>query len=161
MDGLEENKGERNGVTRRRVALAVLTSAAASAVAPAAAEAQDDEDKQPTPEENYAKRFPQSVHVSDVLGKPILDDGNAVITHVQSVVRTREGKIEFIVPYGGLFGFGQRLVAVPIETLASIGTALLALDFPKEKFTTAPTWYGQDDQVLGPDAEIRVAVTRR
>jgi hypothetical protein len=155
-----DKKGGNKAMTRRRVAFAAMASAAASFLAPAAA-AQDEGDRQPTPEENYAKRFPQRVHVSDVLGKPVLDDGNAVIGHVRSVVRTRDGKIAFIIPYGGLIGLGQRLVAVPIETLASIGTALLAIDMPKEKFTTAPTWYGLDDQVLGPDAEIRVAVTRR
>ena len=159
MDSLDKNVGE-SGITRRRVAFAALASTAAG-IAASAAQAQDDNDKQPTPEENYAKRFPQRVHVSDVLGKPILDDGNAVVARVHSVVRTSAGKIEFIVPYGGLFGIGGRLVAVPIETLASIGTALLALDFPKEKFRQAPTWYGVGDQVLGPDAEIRVAVARR
>lgn len=158
MDGRAKNSHSESGPTRRRVALAALVLAAASAVAPDA-EAQDDE--QLTPEQKYARRFPQAVHVSDVLGKAVLDNDNAVIGYVRSVVRTPDGKIRFIVPYGGLFGFGQRLVAVPIETLASIGTSLLALDMPKEKFTTAPTWYGLDDQVLGPDEVIRVAVTRR
>jgi hypothetical protein len=153
---------ERQGTsetTRRRIVFAALAAGATDVVS-TAAKAQDDE-PQPTPEENYAKRFPQRVHVSDVLGKPILDDSNAVIGHVQSVVKTGDGKIAFIIPYGGLFGIGGRLVAVPIETLASIGAALLALDMPKEKFTTAPTWYGLGDQTLGPDAEIRVAVSRR
>jgi sporulation protein YlmC with PRC-barrel domain len=159
MDGLEENRAPSSGVTRRRIALAVLAAAAAGAV-PSAANARD-EDEQATPEEKYARRFPQRVHVSDVLGKPLLDDGNTVIGRVQSVVRTREGRVEFIIPYGGLFGIGQRLVAVPIETVASIGEALLALDMPKEKFTMAPTWYGVGDQVLDPNAEIRVAVSRR
>lgn len=159
--------------TRRGVALAAIVSIAALAVT-LAAKAGDDggdrgdddqgDDKKkppPTPEQNYAKRFPQPVHVSDVLGKAILDDDNAVVGRVRNVVRTPEGKIQFIVPYGGLFGVGQRLVAVPIETLASIGTSLLALDMPKEKFRTAPTWYGLDAQVLGPNDMIRVAVTRR
>jgi hypothetical protein len=159
MDGRERNLGGERGVTRRGLALAAVAAAAASAVVPDA-EAQDD-DKQLTPEEKYARRFPQAVHVSDVLGKAILDDDNAVIGYVRSVVRTRDGKIQFIIPYGGLFGFGQRLVAVPIETLASIGTSLLAVDMPKEKFRMAPTWYGLDTQVLGPDEVIRVAVTRR
>lgn len=160
MAGREQNSSGENRVTRRRVAFAAFATVAASAVA-VDAEAQDDGDKQPTPEENYARRFPQAVHVSDVLGKPILDDDNAVIGYVQSVVRTKDGKIEFIVPYDGLFSLGQRLVAVPIETLASIGKSLLALDMPKEKFRMAPTWYGLGAKVLGPDDVIRVAVTRR
>jgi hypothetical protein len=156
MDDRRKNRE----LTRRSLTLAIFAEVAALA-APRQALAQDDSDKQPTPEENYAKRFPQAVHVSDVLGKAILDDDNGVIAYVQRVVRTPDGKIQFIVPYGGLFGFGQRLVAVPIETLASIGTSLLALDMPKEKFRMAPTWYGLDAQVLGPDEVIRVAVTRR
>lgn len=160
MDECLKNSRKESGMTRRSLAFAAWASAATIAAA-SDVTAQADGDRKPTPEENYAKRFPQAVHVSDVLDKAILDNDNAVIGYVRSVVRTRDGKIEFIVPYGGLFGIGQRLVAVPIETLASIGTSLLALDMPKEKFTTAPTWYGLDTQVLGPDEVIRVAVTRR
>jgi hypothetical protein len=158
--GREENLGRRNGITRRGMALvASLAAIAASAVA-ADALAQDEGERQPALEEKYARRFPQRIHVSDVLGKAILHDDFALIGYVQSVVRTGDGKIEFIVPYDGLFGFGQRLVAVPIEALASIGTSLIALDMPEEEFRKAPTWYGRDTRALSPNEVIRVAVTR-
>ena len=160
MHGREENLGRRNAITRRDMALvAPLAAIAASAVA-ARAQALDEGEKQPTLEEKYARRFPQPVHVSDVLGKPVINDDFALIGHVQSVVRTRDGKIEFIVPYDGLFGFGQRLVAVPIEAVASIGKSLVALDMSKEEFRKAPTWYGEDTRFLSPNEVIRVAVTR-
>ena len=160
MHGREENLGRRNAITRRDMALvAPLAAIAASAVA-ARAQALDEGEKQPTLEEKYARRFPQPVHVSDVLGKPVINDDFALIGHVQSVVRTRDGKIELIVPYDGLFGFGQRLVAVPIEAVASIGKSLVALDMSKEEFRKAPTWYGEDTRFLSPNEVIRVAVTR-
>lgn len=160
MYGREENLGSRNGITRRDMALAAPLAAIAASTVAADAMAQDVGEKQPTLEEKYARRFPQRVHVSDVLGKPVINDEFALIGYVQSVVRRRDGKIEFIVPYDGLFGFGQRLVAVPIEALASIGTSLVALDMPKEEFRKAPTWYGLDTQVLGSNEIIQVAVTR-
>ncbi len=158
--GRGENLGRRNAITRRDMALvAPLAAIAAIAVAPRA-QARDEGGKQPTLEEKYERRFPQPVHVSEVLGKPVINDDFALIGRVRSVVRTSDGKIEFIVPYDGLFGLGQRLVAVPIEAVASIGTSLVALDMSKEEFRKAPTWYGEDTRFLSPNEVIRVAVTR-
>lgn len=154
------NRPTHGCITRRDMALvAPLAAIAASAVA-ARAQAPDEGGKQPTLEEKYARRFPQPVHVSEVLGKALINDDFALIGHVRSVVRTREGKIELIVPYDGLFGLGQRLVAVPIEAVASIGTSLVALDMSKEDFRKAPTWFGEGTRFLSPNEVIRVAVTR-
>ena len=156
----EMNFDRRNRITRRQMALVASLAAIGLSTVAADAVAQDEGGKQPTLEEKYERRFPQSVHVSDVLGKAVINEDFAPIGYVKSVVRTRDGKIEFIVPYGGLFGLGQRLVAVPIEAVASIGKRLVALDMSKEEFRKAPTWYGLDTQDLGPNDVIRVAVMR-
>jgi len=160
MYGREENLGRRNGITRRDMALAAPLAVIAASTVAADVLARDEGEKQPTLEEKYERRFPQPVHVSEVLGKPVINVDFALIGYVQSVVRTRNGKIEFIVPYDGLFGLGQRLVAVPIEAVASIGKSLVALDMSKEEFRKAPTWYGEDTRFLSPNEVIRVAVTR-
>ena len=149
MHRREKSLDWRNGATRREVTRAPLDAGA-----------QDEGGKQPTLEEKYERRFPQRVHVSDVLGKAMIEDDFTLVGYVRSVARTRDGKIEFIVPYDGLFGLGQRLVAVPIEAVASIGTSIVALDMPKEKFRKAPTWFDVDLQVLDANEVIRVAVTR-
>ena len=159
MHGREEKLG-RHAMTRRDMALVAPLAAIAASAARARAQAPDEGGKQPTLEEKYARRFPQPVHVSQVVGKALINDDFALIGHVRSVVRTRDGKIELIVPYDGLFGLGQRLVAVPIEAVASIGTSLVALDMSKEDFRKAPTWFGEGTRFLSPNEVIRVAVTR-
>ena len=66
----------------------------------------------------------QEIKAGDLIGLPLLDDGDLTIGHVRHVVRTPEGKILLIVTHGGWlgpwFGFGARLVAVPIEVVAVI-----------------------------------------
>ena len=61
-------------------------------------------------------------------GAPVLDDDDRTFGHVRSDVRTASGKVQLIVPYGGILGWRQRLVAVPIEVVAIAGRQLAALD---------------------------------
>ena len=130
--------------------------------AKAAAEGQGKEKPpEPTPEEKMARRHPQKVRVGDLIGQPVLDDGDRVLGHVRKVVRTGEGKLRIVMNYGGLLGFGDRLVAIPIEVVALLGLQVAAVDWPVEKFDTAPTWYEFDSEELGTDEVIRLAVTRR
>lgn len=95
----------------------------------------------------------------------MLDDNDNTLGYVQSVVRARDDKIQLIVRYGGWFGWigwGQRLVAVPIERVALIGPHVAAVDMPPEQFRTAPTWQSSPDvSEIKPDETIRVAITRR
>ena len=70
MHGREENLGRRNAITRRDMALVAPLAAIAASAAAARAQARDEGEKQPTLEEKYARRFPQPVHVSEVVGKP-------------------------------------------------------------------------------------------
>ena len=114
-----------------------------------------------SPEQRMRRRFPQPIRVGDLVGLPILDDDDSTIGRIKHVVRTNEGKILLIVPYGGLFGLGRRLVPVPIEAVAILGRQVAALDMPIEEFEKAPTWYGANSRPLGNDEIIRIAITRR
>jgi hypothetical protein len=119
-----------------------------------------DEDEAETQEDKYENRFPQDVSVSDVVGKLLIEGNNATIGRIKGVVKTKDGKLKLIVPYGGFLGFGGRLVAVPIEVVASIGTALVSVDMERPAYEAAPTWVQTDEMLLGPTAPIRVAITR-
>ena len=68
--------------------------------------------------EEMRRRFPQPVRVGDLIGLPLLDWDDSTIGYVRHVVRTPEGKIQLIVNQGRLFGWGGRLVQVPIEAVA-------------------------------------------
>ncbi len=120
----------------------------------------DDDDKPDTPESRFEDRYPQDVHVSDVVGKPLIATNNASIGTIKSVARSMDGKLKLIVPIGGFLGFGGRLVAVPNELVASIGTAIVSVDMDRAAYASAVTWSPGSDTILSPDAPMRVAITR-
>jgi hypothetical protein len=114
-----------------------------------------------TPAQRMQRRYPQPVRVGDLIGLRVLDDEDVTLGRVREVVRGPDGKISLIVTYGGWFGIGTRLVAVPIEAVAILGRQIAALDMPPSEFAAAPTWADAGAQPLPPDEMIKIAITRR
>lgn len=146
----------RRSLLFRFAAMLTAVTAARAAVAQEQAAAPE-----PTPEEKMARRFPQPVRVGFLVGLPVIDERSATVGRVREVVRTPEGKLRLVMPYGGLFGIGARAIAIPIEAVAMLGHQVAAVDMPRAALELAPTWYGAGDQPLGPDEVIRVGLTRR
>jgi PRC-barrel domain len=119
------------------------------------------ETTQLSPEEKMQKRFPQPARAGDLVGLPLLDDDDRTIGHVKFVVRTQSGKLQLVVTYGGFLGWGQRLVAVPIEVVAIAGRQLAALDMPRAEFNGAPSWNQALTTPVPPNDVIRIALYRR
>ena len=113
-----------------------------------------------SPEKVYEDRYPQPVHVSDIVGKPLIQLDNSPVGVIKHVVRATDGKLRLIVPYGGFLGFGSRLVAVPLEAVGSIGTGLVSLDMPEEAYASAPRWTPGSETILALDEPMRVAICR-
>ena len=128
--------------------------------APAKA-ATDDDEENLSPEEKMRRRFPQPVRVGDLIGLPLLDWDDSTLGYVRHVVRTPEGKIQLIVNQGRLFGWGGRLVQVPIEAVAILARQLDLLDISVEKFRAAPAWSAATTQPIPSDDMIRIAISRR
>jgi hypothetical protein len=144
--------------------LALLTigiSVAAAQGAHGTAKPPDQQEKKLTPEEYMERRYPQPAKVGDLIGLPVLDWKDSTLGHVRHVVRTRQGKTQLIVSYGGWFGWGSRLVAVPIELVAILGRQIAALDMPQEAFEAAPTWSAAEGEQIGTSEQIRIAIYRR
>jgi hypothetical protein len=112
-------------------------------------------------DERMRRRFPQPVRVGDLIGLPVLDDGNRTFGHVREVVRTPQNGIELIVGCGGFLGFGVRPVAVPIEVMGILGRALASLDMPRQDYAAAPTWHNNGATVIPDDDSISIALARR
>jgi hypothetical protein len=106
-------------------------------------------------------RFPQAVRVGDLIGLPVLDDGDSTLGRVREVVRDGQGRIKLIVGYSRWWGLGGRPVAVPIEVVGILGRQIAAIDMPAAEFATAPTWTAGSDQPIPPNETIRIAITRR
>jgi hypothetical protein len=128
--------------------------------APTKASAADAEENL-SPEEKMRRRFPQPVRVGDLIGLPLLDWDDSTIGYVRHVVRTPEGKIQLIVNQGRLFGWGGRLVQVPIEAVAILARQLDLLDISVEEFRAAPAWSAATTQPIPSDDMIKIALSRR
>jgi hypothetical protein len=142
----------------------------ATAPQAAAAPAKDDDEKRLTSEEKMQKRFPQPVRVGFLIGLPVLDWQDSTIGYVRDVVRASDGKIKLIVPYsswfgwirfGGIFDWGRRPVAVPLETVAILAHQIDALDMSREEFDAAPTWLASQGRSIPRGEKIQIAIARR
>jgi hypothetical protein len=114
-----------------------------------------------SPQERMQRRYPQPVKVGDLIGLPVLDFDDRTLGYIQSVVRTADGSIKLIVPYGGFLGWGRRPVAVPIEVVAIAGRQLAALDMTRAEFDAAPAWNDPRSQPIPAAETIRIGLYRR
>ena len=99
------------------------------------------------------------VRVADLLDLPIVDESKSTMGRVRGVVRTDDGKVQLLLPLGGLFGFGERLVPIPIENVALSGPRVMVLEVPPDRFQKSATWYGSKSVTLAPADTI--AINRR
>jgi hypothetical protein len=129
-----------------------------------------DKKKEMTPEEKMQARFPQPAKVGHLIGLPVLDENDSTIGYVSQVVRTPDGKIQLVVPYGkwfgwardgGLLAWGRRPVAVPIEVVAILALQINAVDMDRGAFERALTWFSGQSTPIPPDQVINIALGRR
>ena len=108
------------------------------------------------------RRYPQPVKVGDLIGLPVLDDDDRTLGHIESVVRTPEGRSNSSCLTAGFSGWRRRLVAVPIEVVAIAGRQLAALDMTRAEFDAAPAWSDPAKPAILPaERGIRVGLYRR
>lgn len=114
-----------------------------------------------TQDQLMERRYPQPVKVGRLIGMPVYDHMDRTLGRIHQVVRGADGRIKLIVPFGGWFGWGDRPVAVPIETVAILGSHVNALEFTREHFEKATYWTPGRDTALAPDDTIRIGLSRR
>jgi hypothetical protein len=103
-----------------------------------------------------ARAATNPVRVADLIDLPIVDEDKVVMGRVRAVVRTGDGKFQLLLPLGGLFGFGERLVPIPIESVALTGPHVTVVDMPPHRFQKTPTWYGSDSLALATTETISI-----
>jgi len=132
--------------------------------------AEETKQREPTQEERYRARFPQPAKVSHLIGLPVLDGQDSTIGYVRDVVKTADGKIKLIVPYYPWLGWVseqgfldkfRKPVAVPLETVAILGSQIDALDMERLAFDKAPAWSAKDGTSLKGDDIVKIGVQRR
>ncbi|MEZ0212570.1 MAG: PRC-barrel domain-containing protein [Xanthobacteraceae bacterium] len=114
-----------------------------------------------TPQQRMDRRFPQKVRVGDLAGLPMQDYDDRILGYVRQVVRTADGRVVLVMPFGGWFGHGGRPVGVPLETVAILARHINVLDIPREDFASLPTWQDGAGTPIPADDIIRIAISRR
>jgi hypothetical protein len=99
------------------------------------------------------------VRVGDLLDLLIVDESKSTLGRVRGVVKTGDGRVQLLLPIGGLFGFGERLVAIPIENISLAGPQVTVLEVPPDRFQKSATWYGSDSETLA--ATETISISRR
>ena len=128
----------------------------------AAAHAQQPKPPAMTLAEAAEKRFPQPVHVGDLIGRRVLQplESQPTLGWVQAVVKQPDNTIDVIVDYGGWFGFFARPIAVPVDAMALLGQYMEILDFTPEQLSQFKTFSTPDASPLSPQDSIRVGLAK-
>jgi hypothetical protein len=116
----------------------------------------------PSLAERQARRFPQPVLVSALIGRDVLKpiEAQPILGHVAAVVRRQDGGLAVIVRFGGVLGFGARPIAIPIEAMALMGQFMAVMDFTPAQLRTFPTDDGAALQAVAPSETIRVGIVK-
>jgi len=107
-----------------------------------------------------ARRMPQPVRVGDLIGRTVLQpvESRVVLGHVTGVIRLGKDQIAIVMIYGGFFGFGGRIIAVPADAMVLLGTELEVLDFTPEKLNGFATFDSSGSVPLAADDVIRMGL---
>lgn len=114
-----------------------------------------------TPQQRMDRRFPQKVRVGDLIGLPMQDYDDRILGYVRQVVRTADGRVVLVMPFGGWFGNGGRPVGVPLETVAILARHINVLDITRDDLASLPTWQDGAGTAISADDIIQIAVSRR
>jgi len=102
----------------------------------------------------------RSIRVADLIGLPIVDQSGVALGHVSAVATAADGNFQLLMPLGGLFGFGARLVPIPFESVVMAGPRITVLELPADRFQKSPTWYGSNSEALAANRTVRISVPK-
>jgi len=111
--------------------------------------------------QSTAMRFPQPVRVGDLLHRDVLQP---VVTQnwlgtVEQVVRDADGTVRVIIKYDGFFGFGSRLIAVPVDAMVLLGPVMEVVAYTPDQLNAFPTYSGGETSVPA-DTVIKVGLAK-
>lgn len=112
--------------------------------------------------ESAAMRFPQPVRVGDLLHRAVLRpvESQDVLGRVSQVVRDPSGRIDVVIDFGGVLGFGRRPIAVPVDAMVLLGQDMEVVGFTPDQLKQFPTFSASGTSPLPNDAVIRVGLAK-
>ena len=113
--------------------------------------------------QSAARRFPQPVRVGDLLHRHVLEpvESQNTLGTVREVVRDADGTLEVVVEFGGLLGFGTRLIAVPVDAMALLGQYMEIVAFTPDQLRQFPTFSASGTTSVPADEVIKVGLAKQ
>ncbi len=107
------------------------------------------------------RRFPQAVRAGDLIGRTLIRplESQDVVGRVTHVVRSKDGAEMIVLDHGGLFGFGARSVALPLDAVALLGADVVVLRLTPEQLSQLPAYDGGEAVPVAPEDMVRIGLT--
>jgi hypothetical protein len=112
--------------------------------------------------ESAAMRFPQPVRVGDLIGRDVLRpvESQDLLGQVRRLVRDSKGDALVVIDFGGFFGFGSRLIAVPVDAMVLLGQDMEVVAFTPDELRRFPTFSPSGTTPIADDTMIKVGLAK-
>jgi len=113
-------------------------------------------------ERSNAMRFPQPVEVGQLIGRTVLQpvESQNVLGHVHSVVRDDKGQVLVVMSFGGILGFGSRLIAVPVDAMVLLGDVMEVAAYTPPQLSHFATFDPAGTTPVPPETVVRVGLAK-
>ena len=113
-----------------------------------------------SPAEKWRRRFPQSVLVSDLIGRKVLDREQVVLGFVEAIVAAPDGEIHVAFRRRRLLVFRGDTVVVPNVLAALLGPFVILPEASDGEIAGLPAYQPSGYTVVDPASRIRMALTK-
>ncbi len=107
-------------------------------------------------------RFPQPVRVGDLLQRLVLRpvESQNILGRVRAVVRDSKGEIMVAMNFGGFYGYGGRLIAVPIDAMVLLGKDMEVVAYTPKQLRSFPTFVPRGTTEVSNGTVLRVGLAK-
>ena len=112
--------------------------------------------------QSNAMRFPQPIRASDLIGRDLLQpvESQSLLGHVRALVRDGSGQTTAVISFGGFFGIGSRLIAVPIDAMVLLGQDMEVAAYTPKQLRAFPTFVAGGTTPVPADAILRIGLAK-
>ena len=112
--------------------------------------------------QSAAMRFPQPVRAGDLLGRDVLRpvESQDLLGHVRELIRDSKGQILVVIDFGGVFGFGSRPIAVPVDAMVLLGQDMEVVAFTPAQLRRFPTFSPDGTTSVLDDDVLRIGLAK-
>lgn len=113
-------------------------------------------------EQSNAMRFPQPVRTGDLLHRLVQQpvESQTILGRVHAVVRNDTGEVFIVMNIGGFYGYGGRLIAVPIDAMVLLGPVMEVVAYSPKQLVAFPTFTPAGTVPVPNDTILKVGLAK-